>query len=210
MLKKTTSQKVSTFLNGIDEARLIKALDACVAHLARLGCPVVSLLQPGLTAAEVARFEATLPFQLTEELRAVYRWRNGTRAQEGDILESLWFYPGFYLVSLERACEIFKERKDAPQWRKGWFPLFEDGAGDFFVVPCKKKAANRAPVIGFIHGEPEQLVEYLDVTSMIETLADCYAQGAFFVNADGFLDMDDDAHQRIARQHNPGVTEWQS
>jgi len=45
---------------------------------------------------------------------------------------------------------------------------------------------------------------------MIETLADCYAQGAFFVNADGFLDMDDDAHQRIARQHNPGVTEWQS
>ncbi|HEY6556225.1 MAG TPA: hypothetical protein VI072_03090 [Polyangiaceae bacterium] len=63
----------------IDEARLIKALDACVAHLARLGCPVVNLLQPGLTDAELAQNETQLPFLLTEEVRTLYRWRNGTR-----------------------------------------------------------------------------------------------------------------------------------
>src|SRR5260370_37961757 len=159
----------------IDEARLIRALDACLAHLTRLRCPVVSLLQPGLSATEVAQIEGTLPFQLTEELRTVYKWRNGTRAEEGDLLERLWFYPGFYLVSLQEACEVYQDREHAPQWRQGWFSLLEDGAGDAFVVPCKKRVLDSAPVIGFIHGEPEQPVEYLDVTKLMETFADCRA-----------------------------------
>ncbi|HEY6556224.1 MAG TPA: hypothetical protein VI072_03085 [Polyangiaceae bacterium] len=124
-------------------------------------------------------------------------------------METLWFYPGFYLVSLEEACEVFKERERAPQWRRGWFPLLEDGAGDSFVVPCKKKQTDRAPVIGFIHGEPEQSVEYIDVTTMMETFADCFAQGAFLLDEDGSLEIDDDLHRQIARRHNPGVAEWQ-
>jgi cell wall assembly regulator SMI1 len=193
----------------IDEPRLIRALDQVVAHLTRLNRPVVKLLQPGLSAAEVARVEATLPFALTEELRAVYRWRNGTLANEGDELEDLWFFPGYYLPSLQEARESYEGKLDDRNWRKGWWPLFEDGAGDFSVVPCKKKAADRAPVIGFLHGEPEMPIEYLDVTTMIETLADCYAQGVFFLGADGSFEMDDDRHELIARRHNPGVDAWQ-
>ncbi len=194
----------------IDESRLLKALDECIAHLARLGQPVVSRLQPGLTDAEVAQIEATLPFRLTQELRAVYRWRNGIPVAEGDILGNLWFFPGFYLPPLQYARQTFEERKLAKQWRRGWFPLFEDGAGDFYIVPCpQKKTEDKAPVIGFIHGEPEQRVEYLDITTMVETIAACYAAGAFFVNSDGILDIDDDAQARIARRLNPGVAEWQ-
>ncbi len=62
----------------IDEPRLVRALDACVAHLTRLRCPVVSLLQPGLTRTDLAKIEATLPFELTEELRALYRLHSRT------------------------------------------------------------------------------------------------------------------------------------
>jgi cell wall assembly regulator SMI1 len=194
----------------IDEARLHKALHEVVAHLTRLGRSVVSQLQPGLSDQDVARVEATLPFQLTEEVRAVYRFCNGIALDPTKVLGHQWFFPGFYLPSLEHARERFEGRKLAAQWRKGWFPLFEDGAGDFYIVPCKKKPLDRAPVIGFIHGEPEQPIEYLDVTTMIETLADCYAQGAFFVNQEDMLDVDDDAQERIARQHNPGLDVWQS
>ncbi|HEY6556222.1 MAG TPA: SMI1/KNR4 family protein [Polyangiaceae bacterium] len=194
----------------VDETRLFQALDAVVAHLARLGRPVVSVLQPGLTPAEIARVEATLPFLLTEEIKAVYRWRNGIVVSPHEVLGNLWIVPGFYLPSLEHARQRFEGRKLAPQWRKGWYPLFEDGAGGFYIVPCKKKPTDRAPVIGFIHGEPEQPVEYLDVTTMIETFADSFAQGAVFVNDEGNLDIDDDAHAEIARRHNPGVAVWQS
>ncbi len=194
----------------IDEARLVRALDEVVAHLTRLGRPVVRLLQPGLSAAEVSQLEATLPFALTEEVRAVYRWRNGTPVKKGDVLGDLWFFPGFYLPTLEHACRVFQERKLSNQWRKSWFPLFEDGAGDFYIVPCRKKPQDMAPVIGTIHGEPDQPVEYLDVTTMIETLTDSFRQRAFFAAPDGTFEMDDDAHGRIARLHNPGVIAWES
>jgi hypothetical protein len=194
----------------IDELRLHRALDGVLAHLVRLGRPVASLLQPALTSAEIAQREAGLPFALTEEVRSLYRWRNGTRAQPGDILGDLWFFPGYYLLSLDEAIQVFHERKLAPQWRKGWFPLFADGAGDFFIVPCERRGVDAKPVIGFIHGEPQQDVEYLDVTTMIETLLEAYDRGAFFLDCDGSLEVDDDAYARIARQHNPGVAEWEN
>jgi len=194
----------------IDERRLFKALDRILAHLTRLKHPVVSMLQPPLTAAEVAAVEATLPFKLTEEVRAMYRWRNGITVSRKDILARQWFFPGYYFPSLQHARERFEHRRNAPQWHRGWYPLFEDGAGDFYIVPCKKKQQDSAPLIGFIHGEPEQPVEYLSVISMMETVAECYDKRAFFVNAQGDLDIDDDAHALIARRHNPGVAEWQN
>jgi len=194
----------------IDESRLFKALDRILGHLTRLKHPVVAMLQPPLTPAEVAAVEATLPFQLTEEVRAMYRWRNGITVSQNDILAHQWFFPGFYFPSLQEARERFEGRKNAPQWHRGWYPLFDNGAGDFYIVPCKKKAQESAPVIGFLHGEPEQPVEYLSVLSMVETLAECYDTSAFFLNDQDRLDIDDDAQARIARRHNPGVAEWQS
>jgi cell wall assembly regulator SMI1 len=194
----------------IDEARLFRALDRILDHLVRLKHPVVKMLQPPLTAAEVAAVEATLPFQLTEEVRAIYRWRNGITVSQTDILAHQWFFPGYYFPSLQEARLRFEGRKNAPQWHRGWYPLFDSGAGDFYIVPCKKKAQESTPVIGFLHGEPEQPVEYLSVVSMVETLAECYEKGAFFLNDQDRLDVDDDAQARLARRHNPGLAEWQS
>jgi len=193
----------------IDEPRLIRALDVILFQLTRLGRACVPVMQPGLRQTQIASAERALPFQLPGELRALYRWRNGTFTKEGDTIAALWFFPGFNFPPLKEAIQIYGERKDGPQWKKGWFPFFADFAGDFYIVACSPKGGHSARVIGFVHGEPEQAVEYLSVTTMLETLADCYEQGAFFVNDDGLLDIDDDLHRRIARQHNPGVAEWQ-
>jgi cell wall assembly regulator SMI1 len=189
---------------------MITDLDRIVASLAQLGRRFPALLLPGLSKREIESWEAKLPFSLTRELDSLYQWRNGTRAYEGDLLGDLYFFPGFYLLSLEEAVQTYKEREDAPQWRKGWFPLFADGAGDFYLIRCTRKKTDSSGVIGFIHGEPEQILEYESLPSMIRTLADCYAEGAFFLDEDGYLDMDDEEHRRIAHKHNPGVSEWQS
>jgi cell wall assembly regulator SMI1 len=193
----------------IDEPRLVRALDEVASHLARLGSTAARLLRPGLSPPAIAQEESKLPFRLTEEIRAVYRWRDGVRAADGKVMADLWFFPGFYLPCLEDAVQEFRDRRFGAQWRKGWFPLFADGGGDFYNVPCTKQPMDSAPVIRFRHGEPDQSVEFLDVTTMIETLADSYSQGAFFLDPDGVLDLNDDAYARIARQHNPGVDAWQ-
>jgi len=189
---------------------MIAALDRIAINLAQSNRAVAQKLQPGLTPGEIAARAATLPFALTNEIQALYQWRNGTLVVEGDLLGQVYFFPGFYLLSLDEAVQTYAERKGSRQWRPYWFPVFADGGGDFYVVPCAPKRREAAEVIGFIHGEPEQAVEYESLASMMQTLDACYAQRAFFVDDDGELEVDDNKHQKIAHQFNPQVEEWQS
>ncbi len=189
---------------------MIAALDRIAVRLAQSNRAVAPKLQPGLSPGDIAARAATLPFALTIELEALYQWRNGTLVEEGDLLGQAYLFPGFYLLSLDEAVQTYAERKGSRQWRRHWFPVFADGGGDFFVVPCAPERREAAEVIGFIHGEPEQTVEYESLAAMMQTLDACYAQGAFFLDDDGELEVDDDKHREIAHHFNPQVEEWQS
>jgi cell wall assembly regulator SMI1 len=194
----------------IDPQPMFASLDGIVAHLRRLGRRVPDLLQPGLDEEQIKAREADVPFAFTRELQALYRWRNGTRALAGDILDELNFFPGFYFMSIEEAIRTFRERESAPQWRPGWFPVFADGAGDFYIVPCKKKTIDRSEVIGFLHGEPAQVPEYESLTAMAQTQEAAFAAGAFYLDQHNRLEIDDAQYRVIAHTFNPGIPEWQS
>jgi len=189
---------------------MIAALDRIVGRLTQLRRAVVHKLQPGLSPDELAVRESTLPFTLSRELEALYRWRNGTRVEEGDLLGEAYFFPGFYLLSLDEAVQTYAERRGSRQWKAHWLPVFADGGGDFYVVPCGTKKIDATEVIGFIHGEPEQTVEYESLAAMMQTIDACYAGGAFFLDDDDELEVDDDKQREIAHHHNPQVEEWQS
>lgn len=186
-------------------------MDNVVTHLLRLGRKAPSLLQSPLSNDDLQRWAKRFPFALTRELDAIYLWRNGTKANEGDLLEDLYLFPGFYFLSIEEAHETYLERKDAPQWREGWFPLFADGAGDFYIIPCGTEKAENSVVIGFLHGEPEQIAEYENLTAMVATLEAAFAERVFYVDqVDDSLEIDDDKYGPIANRFNPGIPEWQS
>ena len=186
-------------------------MDKVVAHLRGLGRNAPGLLQDPLSNDVLQIWAARFPFPLTRELDAIYLWRNGTKANEDDLLEDLYLFPGFYLLSIEEAHQTYLERKDAPQWREGWFPLFADGAGDFYIIPCGKQKAESSVVIGFLHGEPEQIAEYDSLAAMVATLEAAFAQKAFYVDEDDdSLEIDDDRYGRIAGRFNPGIPEWRS
>jgi cell wall assembly regulator SMI1 len=189
---------------------MIAKLDLILAHLRRLGRPSADLLQPPLTLAQIERLATRLPFALTTEVETLYQWHNGTRAQTGDDLDDLHFFPGFYFLSLEEALETYVEREDADQWRKGWLPIFANGAGDFYVVPCKRKKVSSTPIIGFLHGEPDQIAEYESLEAMIQTLEACFREGVFYVDDDDTLEMDDDRHAELAQRYNPTLEAWRS
>jgi len=189
---------------------MIEELDRIVQFLARQERVTPALLQPGLSTVDTRAWEARLPFLLPLELEQLYRWHDGTRVDEGVQLDSVYFFPGFYLLSLEEAVETFMERRDAPQWQEGWFPVFADGGGDFYLASCTNEKKETAEIIGFIHGEPQQPVEYESLTAMIKTIDACYAEGAFFIAEDNTLEIDDDLHREVARRLNPEIPEWRS
>lgn len=185
-------------------------LDRIVAHLRRLGRGAPDRLQDGLSKETLDSWESRLSFALTGELETIYSWRNGTKADAGVLLENVYLFPGFYFLSIEEAVEVYEEREDTEQWRAGWFPLFADGGGDFYVVPCQVTKVETAEMIGFIHGEPVQTAEYESLTSMVETLDACFREGAFYVDDDDTMEIDDEKHRHIANRFNPTISEWQS
>lgn len=185
-------------------------MDRVLAYLHRLGRRSAHLLQPPLSDAELQSWQSRFPFEFTRELEAIYSWRNGTKADPGTLLDDLHMFPGFFFLSMEDAHRTYLERKDGPQWQEEWFPLFSNDAGDFYLVPCCKQKVQGTEVIGFVHGEPEQVPEYESVAAMAATLDAAFAEGVFFIDQDDTLEMDDDKYKLIARRFNPGIREWQS
>lgn len=183
-------------------------MDAIASSLQRLGHPCVALLRPPLSRDARNGLWKRLPFAPTQELDELYEWRDGTEAPAGALLDNLHIIPGFFLMSLNEAVDVYFERASGPQWQSNWFPFLADGAGDFYVVPCLPSSIPAAGVVGFIHGEPEQPVEYESIETMMRTFAEAYVAGAVILDEDGCLEYDDEAFRLIAQRNNPGQTIW--
>lgn len=193
-------------MKGDPISAMIDSVQATIAHLVRLRRPVARLIQPGLPRAAIGKRAAVLPFPLRPDLVALYGFKNGTAAKLGASIDDLWFFPGFIWLSLEAAIEEYRGRQRSRRWRRSWFPVFADGAGGYLVVSCDP--ADGPGVVGFETGEPESEVEYVSLAAMFETLATCFAEGAFFVDSKKGFEIDDDKHRRVAIRLNPSLDFW--
>jgi hypothetical protein len=107
---------------------------------------VARFLQPGLSDAQISALEGQGRFQLSEDLRALYRWRNGmpTNSSVG-LLSGQRFLPldevvrERTLVGRQLESESLFQRATFAVFaghRKGWVHVLDDGAGDgYFYDP---------------------------------------------------------------------------
>ena len=174
--------------------------------LQQLDYPCVDHLNSGLSSQKTQELFEEIPLQPTQDLRALYTWRNGSKDSEGITLGELAFFPGFYLMSLEESIQTYQKLRKTSTWNQSWFPIFASGGGDFYAM-------NLAPESqGQIHGvyvyEEEPQVEYRSLKSMLTTFKVCYEQGVIFRNEQGNLDMDYRKHAEVAHEINPDVKMW--
>src|SRR5512144_2296564 len=55
---------------------------------------VLSALQPGLSDDQIREIESAHRLRLTDELRALYRWRNGSSSDDrAELVPGHWFLP---------------------------------------------------------------------------------------------------------------------
>jgi hypothetical protein len=181
-------------------------LDRVAASLADLNrTQLIARLLPGLPRDEVARRLEQAGVAPATCLVELYSWRGGTRVEPGTPLDDVQFFPGFYFLSLDDAIADYRAFRDDARWNPEWFPIFANGGGDFYAVVVNEE---KCPVVGFIIDEDEQSIEYESLDAMIATLAEDFAEGAFFVDDRGYLEMDSRRHGEIARAHNPTVALW--
>lgn len=178
-----------------------------ILSLRRLNRPIQDLLQEGLSVFEINKMVQVLPFRFPPELIELYSWKNGTKCADGDLLDDLHFFPGFYFMSLEEALSGYLEFEKHPQWNKFWFPFFANGGGDFYATDSNSDELC-PKVLGFLLGEEEQSYEYQSVTSMMKTIAECYAKGAYYLASDGTIGVNDDLEKPIGKMHNPNIEYW--
>jgi len=188
---------------------LRQELENILGHLVRLRRPVVSLLQEPITPQETRVRLQEMQLIPSDEFTELYCWRNGTKAVEGDILDDLDFFPGFYLMSLDDAIQAYRAAV-VSEWNPAWFPLFANDCGDFYVVPFSRSATKESEVVCFIRGEPQQKIAFESLFTMARTISACFDAGAYFVAAEGYLEANDGAVAAIARKFNPTLGRYNS
>lgn len=187
-------EMITQLLNEIEKC-LQKLHHSCVDHL-----------NPGISSQKIQELFEEIPLHPTQDLRALYTWRNGSKDCEGITLGELAFFPGFYLMSLEESIHIYLELREREAWVKSWFPVFANGGGDFYAMNLAIES--QGEMIGYYIYEEEPQIEYNSLESMLATLKACYEQGIIFRNEQGYLDMDYRKHAEIAHDINPDLKIW--
>ena len=163
-------------------------------------------LNPGISSQQIQELFEEIPLQSTQDLRALYTWRNGSKDCEGITLGDLAFFPGFYLMSLEESIQTYQELRKTSTWNQCWFPIFASGGGDFYAMILAPEAQGH--ILGFYVYEEGPQVEYQSLESMLQTFKVCYKQAIVFRNEQGYLDMDYRKHAEIAHEINPDLKIW--
>jgi cell wall assembly regulator SMI1 len=150
---------------------------------------VLDDMQPGLSDEEITTLERQAGIQLPEEMRVLYRWRNGCRSQDPRLTGPI---PGHRFVPLAEALGLpvvlsnQVARATVAQrtafgifagHRKSWITLFDDGCGDGYFFDPKRKLKEGA--VFYCFAEDGSYVFFPSVGNLLAGAVKCYETGAF-------------------------------
>jgi cell wall assembly regulator SMI1 len=174
--------------------------------LAELGREkLLGRLRAGRSTDEIRRNLDMVGLKSSESLETLFGWHDGTDTSDA-ILDDIHMFPGFYLLTLDDALANYGAFVDDPRWQRGWLPLFANGGGDFYVLDSVE--VGDGPVRHFRIDEMEHPVEFSSIASFLAVIATCFEGGVFFVDASGYLEMDDQAFAAVAGRVDPTVQWW--
>jgi hypothetical protein len=178
-------------------------VDRIFEGLRALGRTAADRRRVGLSSDDIVQRFKTAGLYCHPDVLAAYEAADGTDSRSGDTIGDLLFFPGYYWLPLDQAFETYGAISSDDQWRDDWFPIFASGGGDFYAVVCSDREAAFGSVVGFILGEPEQIIECPTLGALLEIVARSYEQGAFRVQ-EGHLKADYATFRAIAEQVSPG------
>ncbi|MGI8806586.1 MAG: SMI1/KNR4 family protein [Acidimicrobiales bacterium] len=187
-----------------DLAGFLSQLEAALTRLDRHG--LLQALRPGLSGAEVQERLGSVGLKSNAELEALYGWGDGTSTKGVAAVGDIHMFPGFYLLSLEDAIANYRAFVTDRRWSSGWLPIFANGGGDFYVVDLGSQ--DERSVRHFRIDESEHPIEFSSIKNMLRTLTQAFERGVFFVDAGGYLEMDDLVFGTLAAELNPHIVWW--
>ena len=128
------------------------------ALLLWMGDKSAQTFQTGLSDSEIDALTHNTPYRISEELRTLYKWRNGQRFDDERGIRlpfSIYaFLPLDYAV--DRALHLAEMSED---WKETWLPILSNGAGDDYFCDCSIHSPESAVYYYFLYSESENRVE---------------------------------------------------
>lgn len=184
--------------------RLQGVLEKHAPHVARS-------LQPGIPDERIRELETKGKFQLSEELRTMYRWHNGTSTNGASELIPMAYFLPLDTVVEERNGLLAQVESGTPAQRaafntfaghtKPWVSMFPDGAGDgYYFDPERNSFFHHFAEFGSYHWFPS-------FKNFLAGVIECYESGAIFTtnSTNGVtLDQDFDKTETIWNRFGAG------
>jgi cell wall assembly regulator SMI1 len=174
---------------------------------------VLESLQPGLTIEQIEQLETANSIKLTDELRALYQWRNGVPEGVYTNLTPLHRFASLEenlsgrRASQQQLAEASAVERIAHNtlvgYKMAWIPIFEDIAGDGYFYDPTRSVAEGAYFDSFL--ETGSYEFYPSLRNLLIALAECYESKAYFVEDAGQLNADFAAAQAIHAKYSSSV-----
>lgn len=150
--------------------------------------PCSTHLGPPLTEEKITELmgpvTSNVDVGIHEDILELYTTTDGIKMDGSQLaLKEIWLLPGYYLMSLEEAVDVYKimlesAEEDGQYWDKLWFPFLSSGAGDFYFLDMSNGTVNE-----FMRGED------IDEEAEYETMADFLQQAVqHFTDEDFYMD----------------------
>ena len=177
-----------------------------------------TVLRPPASLEEIRSVETKINFKFNKELIELYSIHDGIDVPE-IACGLLGLVPVHIFMKLEEATKycidrLYQEDQFENSTKKykpdlKLFPfLNEDGRCYWVDLNEGTKHYGKIYYCNSYYSEPDYAFESL--TSMFETIAECYGQGVFYLEEEGYL-SENDTWYEIAKKNNPTLTEyWES
>jgi cell wall assembly regulator SMI1 len=154
---------------------------------------VLEDLQPGLTEEEIASIQREHVLLLSEDLKALYMWRNGSRADSKTCL-----VPGQRFLPLHDSLELREaaRRQVAEQMilqrvlfeafaghRTGWMTVLDDGAGDGYFYDQSR--AESGGYFFYHFAEDRHYRFFPSLSNFLVGAAECYENRIYSSDREG-------------------------
>jgi cell wall assembly regulator SMI1 len=145
---------------------------------------VLAALRPGLPDSEISAIEAGHGIRLTDDLRALYRWRDGSPPSvRGELIPGHWFVPLEEALRMREGMRtvdpdatVFLRAADAVlSYKQDWLPVLDDGAGDgYFYDPSRPHGS-----FFYNFAEDGQYRFFPSLANFLAGAVECYECGAY-------------------------------
>ena len=183
------------------------------------------ILQAPANTFQINLAELSLDLKFNLELNELYRFANGTKLDEVSELtlgmiglipihtflnlgEAVRYYNTYIKNTDNSLSDFFLNFQTEYRPGKKLFPFIEDSAGNCYWVDLNVDTENYQRIFWTNTFGEEPGYAFNSLTSMFQTIADCYENNVMTVDEEKNLECDYAKFYRIAKQNNPNIKHW--